>query len=228
MRQVVTLALIVATISGCGVSKEQYAAKESEAEKYKQHASGEAAKVTALEQENQALKGRLDTIEKQLADTTSKAQVTGAQKSRLEATTAQLIGKESKLLNEQLLFAENSSKLLPEVKRSLDSAAEAVAQLTDKRVLVAAYTDDNEGGGKAGTAKRWQLSTARALEVAKYLASRNYDPTLIAVAGFGESRPVAPNDSIANRALNRRAELILMPAEINLKTVDVNPASLNK
>jgi chemotaxis protein MotB len=228
MRQVVTLALIVATISGCGVSQAKYTAKESEAAKYKQHMEGEAGKVIALEQENATLKGQVTNLTAALSESRSKAQATGAQKAQLEATTAQLMGQQSKMLNQQLLFPENSSKLTPEAKRTLDSAADAISQLRDKAVIVAAYTDDSEAGGKAGAAKRWQLSTARAVEVAKYLVSRNYDPKLIGVAGFGESRPVVANDSIANRALNRRVEIILAPTELALKTVEVNPASLQK
>ena len=228
MRHTVTIALIVATLCGCGVSKEKYAAKESEAQKYKQALDGESSKTAAQEQENAALKERLAAIERQLADTSAKAQSTGAQKSQLEATQAQLLGRQAKLLNAQLLFPENSSKLTAEAKRSLDSAAEAVAQLQDKAIIVAAYTDDNEAGGKTGQSKRWQLSTQRALEVAKYLVTRNLDPKNIGVAGFGEARPVAQNDSIANRALNRRVELILAPSELNLKTIDVNPATLQK
>jgi chemotaxis protein MotB len=228
MRQVVTLALIVATISGCGVSQAKYTAKESEAAKYKQHMEGEAGKVIALEQENATLKGQVTNLTAALSESRAKASATGAQKAQLEATTAQLVGQQSKMLNQQLLFPQNSSKLTPEAKRTLDSAADAISQLHDKAVIVAAYTDDAEAGGKAGSAKRWQLSTARAVEVAKYLVSRNYDPKLIGVAGFGESRPIVANDSIANRALNRRVEIILAPTELALKTVEVNPASLQK
>ena len=84
----------------------------------------------------------------------------------------------------------------------------------------------SKGGGKAAQVKRWQLSTTRALEVAKYLVGRGVDPTLVGVAGFGEGRPIALNDSMANRALNRRAEIALTPANAKLKTVEVKPATL--
>jgi len=228
MRQVVTLAIVLATITGCGVSQTKYTAMESEAQKYKKSMESESGKVVALEDQNARLKAQVTNLTGQLADTRAQAKATGAQKSQLEASTAELMGKQSQLLNEQLLFKENSSKLTPEAKRTLDSAAEAISQLQDKAVVVAAYTDDTEAGGKTGAAKRWQLSTARAVEVAKYLVSRNYDPKLIGVAGFGESRPVAANDSIANRALNRRVEIILAPRDLNLKTVEVDKATLQK
>jgi flagellar motor protein MotB len=132
-------------------------------------------------------------------------------------------------LNEQMLFKENSSKLAPESKHALDSLADAIAQLKGKAIIVGGFTDDKEGGtGKDANVKRWQLSTARALEIAKYLAGRGLDPALIAVAGFGEGRPVAPNDSLANRALNRRAEIALLPSDLQLGTMDVEKAKLKK
>lgn len=238
----ITLIVFVAALVGCGgISKEQYGAKEQEAAKYKkeaQDASSKAAELDAkakqLEQQNAALTGQVAELDKKLTETT-------AAKSELELTTAklqeqggdyakknqELQGKLTVRLNERLLFAENSSKLTAESKKTLDSIADAVSQLKDKSIIVAGYTDDTEGG-KSASVKRWQLSTARALEVAKYLAGRGVAPASIAVAGFGEGRPVAPNDSLANRAQNRRAEIALIPKTASMATVDVKPAELKK
>jgi chemotaxis protein MotB len=221
-------------MSGCGVSQQQYVAKESEAQQYKQALADESGKAAALEQKNAELDAKLNELQQRLDNQSAKAVTTNAQKSQLEAQTARLQaetgklkGQQAAMLNAQMLFPENSSKLTPEAKRSLDTIADAIQQVTDKAVVVAAYTDDTEGG-KNGETKRWQLSSARALEVAKYLTSRGLDPKMIGVAGFGESRPVAPNDSIANRALNRRAEVVLTQSELKMKTIDVNPATLTK
>lgn len=225
MRQLVSLAILIAATSGCGVSQEEYVAKESEAQKYK-------ADLQAMEQKNADLENQLNALQEKLKALNAKVENTSAQRSQLQAQTAQLEaetgalkGRQSEVLNAQMLFPANSSKLTPEVKRSLDTLAEAVSQLSDKAVIVAAYTDDTEGG-KNGATKRWQLSSARAMAVAKYLASRGIDPTTIGVAGFGDSRPAAPNDSIANRALNRRAEVVLTPQAFSLKTIDVKPATV--
>ena len=226
MRQLATFAILIAvTTSGCGVSQQEYVAKETEAKKYKQE-------LQAVSARNEELDSQLNALQQQLADLGARVEKTSAQKSqleaktqRLQAETGELKGRQAELLNAQILFKENSSKLTPEVKRSLDTVGEAISQLRDKAVIVAAYTDDTEGG-KNGTKKRWQLSTARALEIAQYLTSRGLDPKMIAIAGFGEGRPVAPNDSIANRALNRRAEVVLTPPELRMKSVEVNPATL--
>jgi chemotaxis protein MotB len=220
------LVIGIAAVVGCGISKKQYSAKEAEATKYKQAAQDESGKVAALQSENAALQAKVGGLQKQL-------QETSAAKSELEMTAAKLTEESSQLkgmqtvkLSEPLLFKENSSKLAPETKRTIDAMADAIAQLKDKSVIVAGYTDNSEAGGKTGYVKRWQLSTTRALEVAKYLASRGLDPEMIAVAGFGESKPIAPNDTLANKALNRRAEIALTPSSFRAGTIDVKPATI--
>ena len=218
--QRVMLVVGIAAVLGCsGVSKEQYKAKEAEAAKYKQSTEEQGVrattlenKVTALEQQNSTLQTQNQDLEGKLSETTT--------------AKAALLEKTPLRVNQQLLFKENSSKLTPESKRTLDSVAEAIiAQSKDKSVIVAGHTDNSEGG-KHADAKRWQLSSSRALEVAKYLAGRGLDPSLIAVAGFGPARPIAPNDSLANKALNRRVEITLAPAKMDTKTIEVRPPEL--
>ena len=211
------LVLGMAVVVGCGgISKETYGAKEAEAAKYKEE-------VAALQQQNATLQAQAGDLEKKLADTS-------AAKSQLEVATAKLTQQTESnrtiKLSEQLLFKENSAKLTPESKHALDAMADAISQMKDKAIIVAGFTDDAESGGKGAQVKRWQLSSARALEVAKYLVGRGLDPSLIGVAGLGERRPVAPNDSMANRALNRRAEIALTPSNIEMGTAEVERATV--
>lgn len=57
----------------------------------------------------------------------------------------------------------------------------------------------------------WELSTARAVNVVKYMIEKhNFSPYIMSAAGYSEYRPVAPNDSIKNRALNRRVDIIIL------------------
>jgi chemotaxis protein MotB len=219
----------LAAVVGCAGSKKELAAKDAEAAKYKQAAAEQSGKVTALESKVNALQQQTKSLQQENAALQAKA---NDLQTRLTGTSAEKSEMQSRLavrLNEQLLFKENSSKLAPESKHALDSLADAIAQLKGKAIIVGGFTDDKEGGaGKDANAKRWQLSTARGLEIAKYLAGRGLDPALIAVAGFGAGRPVAPNDSLANRALNRRAEIALLPSDLQLGTVDVEKATLKE
>lgn len=206
-----------AALIGCaGVSKEQYSAKEAEATKYKQAVQDESAKSAALESKVKSLEQENEGLQQKLTE----ASAAQAQLRELQARTPLEVS------SERLLFKENSSKLTPEATRALDAIGQAVSQLKDKSIMVVGYTDNSEAAGKDAKAKRWQLSSARALVVAKYLAARGIDPLRIAVAGYGEARPIAPNDTLANKALNRRAEIALTPTTAQHGTVEVKPAEI--
>ena len=57
----------------------------------------------------------------------------------------------------------------------------------------------------------WELSVARAVSVVKYFVEvSNIDPRRLSAVGYGESRPVAQNDTLSNRAKNRRVEILLL------------------
>ena len=56
----------------------------------------------------------------------------------------------------------------------------------------------------------WELSIARAVSVVKYFAeSGKINPQRLSAVGYGETRPLVPNDTPANRTRNRRVEIVL-------------------
>lgn len=58
----------------------------------------------------------------------------------------------------------------------------------------------------------WELSSARAISVAhELMAERQLDPRRFSVVGYGDTRPLAANDTPENRARNRRVEVIVQP-----------------
>lgn len=57
----------------------------------------------------------------------------------------------------------------------------------------------------------WELSIARAVNVTKYLMEHaNVSPLRLSAAGYGDSRPLLPNDTAKHRAKNRRVEIVLL------------------
>ena len=56
----------------------------------------------------------------------------------------------------------------------------------------------------------WELSTARAASVARYLVRKGIDPKRISIAGYGELKPIASNDTPEGRARNRRVEILIL------------------
>jgi chemotaxis protein MotB len=223
------LVVAMAAVVGCsGVSKSQYKAKEAEATKYQQTAQEQSAqvaelqtKVSTLEQQNETLQSQNKTLESNASDLQS-------QLNQSSAAAAEMQERRPQKVSQPVFFKENSSTLTSEGKRTLDSIAEGLAGSKDKVVIVSGFTDAAEAAGQNAMAKRWQLSSARALTAAKYLGGRGVDQSLIAVAGFGQARPVAPNDSLASRARNRRVEIMLSPANQQVLTIDLKPAELKK
>ena len=89
-----------------------------------------------------------------------------------------------------------------------------VANKAGARIVIGGHTD-NVPIRTVKYRDNWDLSAARAVSVVRELVTgRKFDPARIEAQGFADTKPVAPNDSAANRALNRRIEIeIQMPKE---------------
>lgn len=65
----------------------------------------------------------------------------------------------------------------------------------------------------------WELSGARASSVVRFLIEEfEMDEDRFTIAGYGETRPIAPNDSTKNMAKNRRVEIVILDED----AVDTN------
>jgi len=95
-----------------------------------------------------------------------------------------------------------------------DSAREVMARLgrtlaaIDKQIRVEGYTDDIPIRTWAFRSN-WELSAARAIAVLEELVKHGVPPQRLAAAGYGEYNPHYPNNSDANRAANRRVEIVV-------------------
>ena len=67
----------------------------------------------------------------------------------------------------------------------------------------------------------WELSAARAAEVARKLVRAGFDPTNLSIEAFAQYRPKAPNDSRRGRATNRRIEIVYQRGSIHKHMVDI-------
>jgi outer membrane protein OmpA-like peptidoglycan-associated protein len=106
-------------------------------------------------------------------------------------------------LDAAVLFDSGSAALKPQADATLARAAEAI-RLRRGTVRIEGHTDA-DGDDRANQL----LSEQRAAAVRDALVARSVDAARLEVAGFGESRPVAANDSADGKARNRRVELIL-------------------
>ena len=98
-------------------------------------------------------------------------------------------------------FDFDKYNIKPEYFKVLDEIADVVKQNPSVKVEVMCHTD-SKGNIKYNIA----LSEKRCDSVRNYLINKGVFPGKIIISYFGESKPVAPNDSSSHRALNRRAE----------------------
>jgi outer membrane protein OmpA-like peptidoglycan-associated protein len=98
-------------------------------------------------------------------------------------------------------FVSNSADLMPQAQDILDAAAESLLLFTNISVRIMAHTDDR---GRAEY--NLDLSRRRALSVAGYLQAKGIDLSRLLPQGFGESDPIAANDTAEGRYQNRRVE----------------------
>lgn len=110
-------------------------------------------------------------------------------------------------LDSMSLFDSSKAQLKPGSTRAMVGALEMIKAHPDKRILVAGYTD-NTGNPDSNLT----LSVARAGAVRDWLVEASGIPVVqFAIQGYGDTRPMADNDTEAGRTKNRRVEITLVP-----------------
>lgn len=109
-------------------------------------------------------------------------------------------------LSQNLLFRTGSKTINADGKGALAKLAQVLNANSDIGIMVEGHTDSD---GDADL--NWDLSVMRATSVVKELALSGIDPKRMTASGKGEFFPVAPNDTAAGKAQNRRTEIILTP-----------------
>ena len=148
----------------------------------------------ALQAQNQQLQERLAASEQQVA---------------------RLQGAVKYVANSDLLFASGSWQMRPQGQQIIAGFAQKLAPSQQNHLVVSGYTDNAPIGPALraqGVTSNQELSQKRADAVMQFLISQGVNQSLISAHGFGEANPVAPNDTPAGRAQNRRVELSLAGA----------------
>jgi len=105
-------------------------------------------------------------------------------------------------------FPFNSAKIPADDYKDIDRIAEFMKKHPDVTAVLKGYTDS------VGPASyNLKLSEMRAKAVAKALEERGIDASRLTAKGFGESNPIASNDTPEGRAKNRRVEVDLIPGK---------------
>ena len=124
-------------------------------------------------------------------------------------------------LSEHALFKSGVASISPTALPLLEKIGMIVAD-TSYFIQIEGHTD-NVPIHTAIFPSNWELSTARAVNVLRYFIERHgIDSQRLVAEGFGEYRPLVPNDTPKNRSKNRRVEVIFIQTEFQEQTIKEN------
>jgi chemotaxis protein MotB len=162
--------------------------------------SQKAEKAEQLEKATQTYQDLQKKLEKEIQD--GKVKIT-EMKNRLTMTMV-----------DKIIFPSGSTEISKDGKQVLDKVISILKDIKDKRIQVEGHTDNVRivSALKKRYPTNWELSTARATEVVRYLQEAGgLDAGLLSATGFAEYQPVAANDTDEGRLQNRRIEIVLLP-----------------
>jgi chemotaxis protein MotB len=161
--------------------------------------------VTAKSGELAELKGTYDKLEDKMKDEIAKGDISLSQDG----------GRLRVGLVDKILFDSGEAAISKRGEEVLARVGAVLAAIDDKQIQVSGHTDRTPISDKlAGQfPSNWELSTARAINVVRFLSEKaSVPPQRLVASGYGEYHPIANNKTAAGRAKNRRIEILLTPS----------------
>ena len=119
---------------------------------------------------------------------------------------------------EKILFDSGKAEIKKDGLKVIQRVGDILKKVTDRQIRVEGHTDNMQIGPRLRDKypTNWELSTARATNVVRYLQDKvGIDPKLLSAAGLADNNPVASNDTPEGRAQNRRIEIVLLPLDVD-------------
>ena len=131
---------------------------------------------------------------------------------------------------DRVLFDSGQAQVKPAGLKVLKQVSDILKKVTDKQIRIEGHTDNVPIGVKLKEKfpTNWELSTARATSVVRYLIEEGgVDRMTLAAGGYADTRAVEPNDTEGGRTANRRIEIVLYPKDLADMVRPVQEPSLN-
>nr|WP_051567000.1 OmpA family protein [Herminiimonas sp. CN] len=191
----------------------QEVVKQKSAEADIASAGKERDQVRLAQRTNEAEQAKMSAeqskLEAQVAQ--GEAQQAQARAAQLEAQLADLAAKKTErgmvITLGDVLFGTDMARLNPDGMRTAQKLADVLQQNPQRTVLVEGFTDST-----GAAAHNQQLSERRAAAVRSALQELGVAAERVAIRGYGEAYPVASNNTVQSRQLNRRVEIVLSDA----------------
>jgi chemotaxis protein MotB len=129
-----------------------------------------------------------------------------------QVTISELKGKLTVNMEAAILFDSGKADVKNDGLEILQKMVETLKGVKDKAIRIEGHTDNVQITGALAKTfpTNWELSAARADNVAKYLQQQGLDPANLSATAFAEYKPVADNGTKEGRAKNRRIEITLV------------------
>jgi chemotaxis protein MotB len=164
--------------------------------------------IAKISKEKEEEIGRLARTHDEMVESLKKEVAAG------EITITRLADRLSVNIVDRLLFPSGEADISDDGRRVLERVGKVLGHVKDKTIRIEGHTDNVPIGTalRSRFASNWELSTARATTVARFLQQETkLDPAAFEAVGLGEYHPVASNATARGRSLNRRIEIILYP-----------------
>ena len=111
-----------------------------------------------------------------------------------------------------IAFVSGSAEIRDGMAKALEGVT-AILNKTPGRIVIEGHTDNIALNG-VRYKSNWELATARAASVLHIFIRQGIDPNRLIIAGYGEFRPIASNETPEGRNRNRRVEIVFAPTSI--------------
>jgi len=174
------------------------------------------AENAKLKAENASLvKAREEQVRKVSSTYESLLEKMKSEISQGQVTISELRGKLTVNMVDSILFDSGKADVKKGGREILGKVISILKDVSDQSIRIEGHTDNVQIS--RALAQRyptnWELSAARAINVARFLQDQGIDPGNLSAVACGEWKPVATNDTAEGKAKNRRIEIILVPKE---------------
>jgi chemotaxis protein MotB len=213
MRNILVITVLFVFATGC-VSKSAHKAEINKLEQELQSSSKDRGQLKAtLEETRRALAEMQKREEEQKKRLKEFNELTQRFKRLIDAGTLSVRIVDGKMvvsLGSDVLFPSGSARLSEKGVQTIKDVNTQLVSISNKVYQVEGHTD-NVPIKTAAFPSNWELASTRALTVAKTMIENGMPADRVSAASFGDTHPVAPNDSLENKALNRRIEIVIVP-----------------
>ncbi|MCB0307773.1 MAG: OmpA family protein [Bdellovibrionales bacterium] len=208
---------IVGLMVGCGISKKQYTSLEDQEKRCQAELSESQSANKVCDEKLAALGSKKEELSQELQEKTKTYEnLVGSLQEEINSGKIKISEMKDRLtvnLIDKILFDSGSVNIQEEGKAALAKIASVLKDITDKRIQVEGHTDNVKLGPtlRKKFPSNWELSTARATVIVKYLAELGVPESKLSATGYSMFSPVASNDTPEGKQQNRRIEIVLVP-----------------